>query len=110
MCSLLAMRATFQVASKQSELGIGQTDFEYNRFKVVDFLPTMYMIELLLASKRPQEIASYDTIVIPFDKYTWFMTSCYIITQVLLLLVMQNLWSKITGTRNPTDFYFEGYS
>ena len=92
-----------------SELGIGQTDFEDYRFEVVDFLPPMYMHQNLLASQRPKEIASYDTIVIPFENNMWFATFGCILAQFLLLVVMQILWSHVTGTSKPEDFIFEGF-
>ena len=97
-----------QVSSRQSELGIGQIDFEYNRFKHINFLPAMYMDELLFASQRPKEITSYDTIVIPFEKYTWIMTFGCIISQFLLLILMQSIWANMTGETIPEDYIYEG--
>ena len=70
----------------------------------------MYMHQNLLASQKPNEIASYDTIVIPFEKNMWFATFGCIIAQFLLLVVMQLLWSHVSGTSNPEDFMFEGFS
>ena len=70
----------------------------------------MYMHQNLLASQKPKEIASYDTIVIPFEKNMWFATFGCIIAQFLLLVVMQLLWSHVSGTSNPEDFMFEGFS
>ena len=104
------MDEIFQVSTKQSELGIGQTNFKDYRFEVVDFLPAMYMQQNLLASQKPKKITSYDTIIIPFGKNMWFATFCCIIAQFLLLVVMQNLWSYLSGTGNPEDFIFEGLS
>ena len=69
----------------------------------------MYMHQNLLASQKPKEIASYDTIVIPFEKNMWFATFGCIIAQFLLLVVMQLLWSRASGTSNPEDFIFEGF-
>ena len=93
---------------KQSELGIGQIAIEDYRFKSVDYLPTMYTSELFLMSQKPREIASYDTIILPFDKFVWaFMFGC-ICAQFLLLIVMQELYSTVTRTRNPDDFIYEG--
>ena len=68
----------------------------------------MYAYEIILASQKPKEITSYDTIVIPFDNYIWCFTFCCIIIQFLLLVMMQNLWSYVTGTIKPDDYIFEG--
>ena len=90
-------------------MGIGQISLRFQKVvQVVDSLPPMYSYELVLGSQKPKEISAYDTIVIPFDKYIWFFTFGCIITQFLLLVVMQNVWSHVTGTHNPADFLFEG--
>ena len=93
---------------KQCELGIGQTYYESYRFKLVDYLPSMYSSDEFLLSQRPKEIISYDTIVIPFDKYVWlFMLGC-MCAQFLLLVKMQYLYSSLTGKGSPKDFIYEG--
>ena len=94
---------------KQSELGIGQTSIDITRYKLVDYLPPMYTLEIFFASKKPGELATFDSIVIPFDKYVWaFMFGC-ICAQFLLLVLMQQLYSIVAGTRNSIDFIYEGY-
>ena len=99
----------FQVSVKQSELGIGQTSMVHHRYKLVDYLPPMYTSWLLFGSKKPGELTTYDSIVIPFDKYVWaFMFGC-ICAQFLLLVSMQQLYSIVAGTRNSIDFIYEGY-
>ena len=42
--------------TKQTELGIGQTSYVSFRFKVVDFLPWMYVYEFIMQAKRPDPI------------------------------------------------------
>ena len=61
-----------------------------------------------IASRKPNQIISYDTIVIPFDRYTWLFTVGCIVAQFLFLVAMQYLYSKATGTKNPNDFIYEG--
>ena len=68
----------------------------------------MYMFESFLATKKPEAIASYDSIIIPFDKYVWSFTFGCIIVQFLLLVVMQYLYSHVTGTKFRKDFIYEG--
>ena len=89
-------------------MGIGQLNLADYRYRIVDYLPAMDMFEYVMASKKPEEIASYDTIIIPFDKYVWsFIFGC-MCAQFLLLVIMQHLYSNVTGTSNPTDFIYEG--
>ena len=95
---------------KESELGIFQITFEDYRLMLIDYLPHMYTIEFYLTSKKPRPTTTYDTIVIPFDKYVWtFMIVC-ILTQFLLLVLMQQLYNNVTGTENQYNlqYLYEG--
>ena len=98
----------FQVSTRQSDFGIGQPSITESRLRRVNFLPSMYVHEEILASQRPKEITTYDAIIIPFDIYTWCFTFGCIIAEFLLLIAMQNIWSYMKGTNNPDDFIFEG--
>ena len=75
---------------------------------MVDFLPAMYMYEYIMLSKRPDQIASYDTIVYPFDAYIWIFITISMIAQFLALFIMQNVWSISSGASNPKDYIFQG--
>ena len=60
--------------TKQTELGIGQTSYVSFRFKVVDFLPWMYVYEFIMQAKRPDPIQSYETIILPFGYcHVWML-------------------------------------
>ena len=95
--------------TKQSEIGIGQIYFASHNYKLVDYLHFMYDQPYIMISARPREISSYDTISYPFDIYTWGFTFGAILTQFVLLLVIQNLWSKAMGKNNPQDYIYEGF-
>ena len=93
---------------KQSELGIFQITLEDYRLRLIDYLPPMYTVEFYLNSKKPRATTTYDTIIIPFDKYVWtFMMVC-IFTQFLLLVLMQRLYNNATGTEYLNNFIYEG--
>ena len=98
------------MATKEAELGIGASSIAEYRYKVIDYLPWMYVFELSLTSRRPEEIASYDTLIYPFDSYIW----CFIIGATLvtftLLLTMQKLWNHIYGKSFTFDHIFKGNS
>ena len=79
-----------------------------SRFEVVDFLPPMYMYEYIFRSKNPDQIASYNTIVYPFDVYTWTFITISMMAQFFVLLVTQNMWAVLSGNTNPQDYIFEG--
>ena len=76
---------------------------------MVDFLPAMYMYEYIMKSKRPDEIATYDTIVYPFDAYIWILITISMMAQFFALFVIQNVWSSTSGNSNPKDYIFEGW-
>ena len=59
MCFILLFD---QVSTKQTELGIGQTSYVSYRFKVVDYLPWMYVYEFIMQSKRPDPIQGLNSI------------------------------------------------
>ena len=99
----------FKVSTKQSEFGIGQHGFDMKRIRLVDYLPYMHSYQWILQSRLPRPVASYDTIVNPFDYITWVFTLLSIVMQFLLLLVMQNVWSRVTGRLSPEDYIFEGW-
>ena len=99
----------FQVSTKQSEFGIGQHGFDTHRNKLVDYLPYMHTYRWLLQSRLPRPVASFDTIVNPFDYLTWGFTFLVIVIQFLFLLLLQNVWSEVSGRRNPGDYIYEGW-
>ena len=60
-------------------------------------------------SRKPKPVASYDTIVNPFDYSTWGFTFVSIVVQFFLLLMVQNVWTKVSGRVNPEDYIYEGW-
>ena len=71
-------------------------------------MPPMYSFESFITSQKPKEIATYDTITIPFDRYIWSFAFGSICAQFLLLVIMQHLYSKVSGMQNCYDFIYEG--
>ena len=68
----------------------------------------MYTYEIIMKSKRPDPIATYDTIFYPFDAYIWIFIIISMMAQFLALFVIQNVWSFMSGHSNPKDYIFEG--
>ena len=63
----------------------------------------------MLGSRVPKPVASYKTILNPFDLSTWGFMLLAIGAQFVLLLLAQNAWSKFTGRDNPEDYVYEGW-
>ena len=71
-------------------------------------LPWMYMYEYPIKQRKPREIASFETLINPFDNIVWaFYIGCTI-TIFIILVVMQELWSKISGKASPSGYMFQG--
>ena len=101
--------SSLKVSNKESEMGIGQSSFSHYRNKLVDFLPNMYIHELVMQSKKPHEIATFDTIIYPFDTFIWIFSLSSMATVFVMLLVMQRSWYKASGQPNRDDYVFEGH-
>ena len=97
-----------KVSIKESEMGIGQSSFSTYRYKLVDYLPNMYKHEYVMMSKKPHAIASFDTIIYPFDSFIWIFTLGCMLAEFGMLLLMQNSWNKASGTSNNNNHVFEG--
>ena len=68
----------------------------------------MYQEQLILGSASAEAIVTYDSIVYPFDLQVWVLTFACIITQFILLQVMQYVWCKISDSPNHIDYIYEG--
>ena len=61
-----------------------------------------------MMSKKPHAIASFDTIIYPFDSFIWIFTLGCMLVEFGMLLLMQNSWNKASGTSNNNNHVFEG--
>ena len=76
-------------------MGIGQPIYADYRYRVVDYLSPMYMNEYVMASKKPTEIATYDTILYP-TLYPKAQKCKFFITVVIFILFISLLYVEIT--------------
>ena len=98
-----------QVATKLSEIGIGQTGIVFGeRSVVVDNLPWMSVYEWPIENIKPGEIASFGTLTYPFDNYTWAFVVGAIVGEFIILIIMQLVWSGVVEESTPTDFVYQG--
>ena len=73
-----------------------------------DALPWMYMYEFYLKHRKPAQIASFETLINPFDSYVWAFSIGSTITIFVVLVVMQKLWSNVSGIASPIGYMFQG--
>ena len=97
------------MATKQAELGIGTSSIVDYRYQVVDYLPWMFVYELSMTSQRPGEVASYDTLIYPFDYHIWVFIIVVTLAVFTVLLTMQKLWNNIYDGALTLDHIFKGH-
>ena len=68
----------------------------------------MYMYEYIMVSKKPRPIASYDSIIYPFDAYIWIFISISMVVQFLTLFAIQKIWTFTCRAKKQKDYLFEG--
>ena len=105
---LIIIFLLFKVATKMSELAIGQAHFQIHNYNLVNFLPFMHLQPRFIVSAKPTPIVTYDTIAYPFGLQVWGFTFACIMTQFILLQVMQYVWCKISDGPNHIDYIYEG--
>ena len=97
-----------QVFTKQSEIGIGQATIVPYRYKIIEYLPWMYLYNFEVESQRPFPITTYDTLTYPFDNWTWGLLSGFSAFVFLFLVFIQKLWMQTTGEKPPNGWLFQG--
>ena len=93
------------MSTKQADLGINTMVLTAYRWPLVSYLPTMYHRQNLIASVRPTEIASLDTLWYPMDGYIWTLVALCVAAQVALLVVMDKIYIKTKGRQGARRNY-----
>ena len=97
-----------QVFTKQSEIGIGQATIVPYRYKIIEYLPWMYLYNFEVESQKPFPIVTYDTLTYPFDNWTWGLLAGFSTFVFLFLVFIQKLWIYTTGEKPPNGWMFQG--
>ena len=77
-------------------------------YEVADFLPPMSVYDYIISQKKPEEIASYDTLIHPFDKYVWAFTFASTIGVMVTLILMKKFWNIKQGHSSYENDYYKG--
>lgn len=96
------------VSSKQCDIIIGQRVVNFFGLWLVSFLPWMYPRYWYLRSGKPQEIASFETLILPMEPSLWAFTAGFTILVFVSLHVILQLWSNLTGKKIPDGHLFQG--
>ena len=96
------------MSTKHTEIGIGQASFTAYRYKLVDYLPWMYIYEFPFHCQLPKEVGSYLTLIRPFDEYTWILAFVASTIFCITLVVMEPLWTDQPISPFESDFLYQG--
>ena len=80
------------MATKQSDIGIGQASMMAYRYQVVDFLPYMFSYEFLIMTGKPIQTPAYETLIHPFDRYIWIFIFAFILFVSCALTAIEKVW------------------
>ena len=93
---------------KEFAIGMCCAGFVPKRYKLIDYLPWMYIYEFPVQSRKPKQIVSLDTLIYPFDVFVW----CYILSSAMAMFVVflfiQMAWSHASGEKPPNGWIFHG--
>ena len=88
---------------------IGQgTEYYPYIYEHVGLLPWMYDSIAFLRSRKPREIASFETLTRPLEPSLWALTIGFTWLVFLSLYTFQKLWSNLTGQQLRQDQIFQG--
>ena len=88
---------------------IGQgTEFYSYAYERIGYLPWMYDSIAFLRSRKPREIASFETLTRPLEPSLWALTIGFTCLVFMSLYTFQKLWSNLTGQQSSQDQIFQG--
>ena len=97
-----------QVNRKVCEIGMGQHAMTLYRYELIEYLPYMFTYLYEVQSKKPEQIISFDALLYPLDNYTWYFTLSSAAAVLLLLTIIQQLWTHASGQTPPDGWLFQG--
>ena len=70
--------------------------------------PICSPIYMKVQSKKQEQIISFDALTNPFDHYTWYFTMSSTVAVLMLLTLIQKLWSHASGQNPSSGWLFQG--
>jgi hypothetical protein len=68
----------------------------------------MFVYEFIIQSAMPKEVATYDTLIFPFDNYIWSFVICLTVLEIIILMLMELMWYDATGFHSTKSYVYEG--
>ena len=89
-------------------MGIGPARYNHYGYQKVDFLPPICDYMYIISQRKPGEIASFETLINPFDKYVWAFTLASTISVMAALTIMKRCWNLKQGRPSYENNYYKG--
>ena len=104
-----------KVSTKQDEIGIGQWGIQDHTIGDeegfdLEFLPWMYSIQNILLTPKEKPILSYLTFATPLSWGVWAWTLAAIFAVLIILIIMEKIWSYASEEPVHPNFLFQGSS
>ena len=77
-------------------------------YEQVDYLPWMYFDSAYFIAAKPSRVSSFMALVYPADYFTWISLSVCSIAMLIILSIIQKLWSHASGEPYLLDYLYEG--
>ena len=97
-----------QVNQKDCEIGVGQHAIIHMRYKLVEYLPWMFVYINGVQSKKAEQINTLDTLIYPFDQYIWYFTASFSMAVFIALIFIQKCHINAMGHIPQDGWIFQG--
>ena len=78
------------------------------RYELIEYLPHMFTYIYEVQGYKQEPIISFDALIFPLDSYSWYFTISSMTAVLLLLIIIQNLWTHASGHKPPNGWFFQG--
>ena len=89
-------------------MGIGQPALLHWRYSLVEYMPAMFVYDYVVQSKKPEAIASKNTLFYPFNKIVWYLVASSVFSVFLTLVLIQKCWMMASGEKPPSVWIYQG--
>ena len=78
------------------------------RYKLVEYLPWMFVYINGVQSKKAEQINTLDTLIYPFDQYIWYFTASFSMAVFIALIFIQKCHINAMGHIPQDGWIFQG--
>ena len=80
------------------------------RYELIEYVPHMFTYIYEVQGFRPKPIVSFDALIYPLDGLGWIFTFLSMASVLILLIIIQTMWTHASGQKPPSGWLFQGKS